>query len=80
MQRRNGALWRGSTESPVFAKAKMAPKNIKQEWLLMKKTVFKTVIFAGMLLVANVYAAKMLKNTLFRWKRRLKLQKKTMFR
>ena len=58
VQRRNGALWRGSTESPVFAKAKMAPKNIKQEWLLMKKTVFKTVIFAGMLLVANVYAAE----------------------
>ena len=58
MQRRNGAQERGSTESPVFAKAKMAPKNIKQEWLLMKKTVFKTVIFAGMLLVANVYAAE----------------------
>ena len=29
VQRRNGALWRGSTESPVFAKAKMAPKKYK---------------------------------------------------
>ncbi|WP_268811065.1 hypothetical protein [Treponema berlinense] len=29
MQRRNGAQGRGSTESPVFAKAKMAPKKYK---------------------------------------------------
>ncbi len=29
VQRRNGALWRGSTESPVFAKAKMATKKYK---------------------------------------------------
>ncbi|WP_273330381.1 hypothetical protein [Treponema berlinense] len=29
MQRRNGAQGRGSTESPVFAKAKMATKKYK---------------------------------------------------
>ena len=41
-----------------FLRKQKWPKNIKQEWLLMKKTVFKTVIFAGMLLAANVYAAE----------------------
>ena len=29
VQRRNGAQGRGSTERPVFAKAKMAPKKYK---------------------------------------------------